>query len=509
MKNIAYLLASFFILTTSFGIQSAPLSMAFDADPVSLDPHEQLSEGTLQLSHLTFDPLIRWSQNGDIEPRLATHWEQQDEVTLRLHLRKNVEFHTGNAFTAKDVIFTIQRLKRSTDFRAMFDAIRDVKQVDDFTVDVITHQTTPLLLNILTYVFPMDSKFYQGRDEIIKHGETFASKNISGTGPFILKHRESGVRLDFVRFANHWDKQSKGNVDSIKMTPIRSDSTRLAALLSGDVDFIFPISPIDIPRVKRSPNIKFIGMQSTRILLLHMNQARRVEFRDQRVRKAINLAINQSLIVEKILKGFSEPAGQLSFSQFLGHVPEIKPVYDLEKAKQLMIDAGYEKGFRISMMSPNNRYIQDERVSQAIVAMLSKINIAVDLKTLPKAQYFQEFDKRSADMMMIGWQSDTNDSNNLFEFLVACTDPNTGMGAYNASSYCNAQIDERIRAANVEMSPSLRAKLLQDIERILAKESAVVPLLWQSLAWGAKQNFKIENIVNEQNFPHIGDLVVE
>lgn len=509
MKKIAFLLASFFIWVTSFGVHAAPLSMAFDSDPASLDPHEQLSEGTLQLSHLTFDPLLRWYQNGEIEPRLATHWEQKDDVTLRIYLRENVVFHTGNALTAKDVIFTIQRLKRSTDFRAMFDAISDVQKVDDFTVDVITHQTTPLLLNILTYVFPMDSLFYQGRDEIIKHGETFASRNISGTGPFVLKHRESGVRLDFTRFEDYWDKESKGNVDSIRMTPIRSDSTRLAALLSGDVDFIFPISPIDIPRIKRSSDIKFVGMPSTRILLLHMNQARRVEFRDQRVREAINLAINQSLIVRKILKGFSEAAGQLSVSQFLGHVPEIKPMYDLEKAKRLMIEAGYEEGFRISMMAPNNRYIQDERISQAIVAMLSKINIAVDLKTLPKAQYFQEFDNRSADMMMIGWQSDTNDSNNLFEFLVACTDPNTGMGAYNASSYCNAQIDERIREANIEMSPERRAELLQEIEQILAKESAVVPLLWQSLAWGAKKNIRIENIVNARNFPYIGDLVVE
>ncbi|MCZ2722748.1 ABC transporter substrate-binding protein [Marinomonas sp. 15G1-11] len=509
MKNIAFLLITFNLWITSLGVQAASLSMAFDADPVSLDPHEQLSEATLQLSHLVFDPLLRRNQSGIFEPRLASHWEQINPLTLRVYLREGVRFHSGNMLSADDIIFTILRLKRSPDFRAMFNAIAGVKKIDALTVDISMHQQTPLILNILTYVFPMDSAFYKGRDAIVKFGETFASKNMSGTGPYILTQREPGVELIFKRFHKYWDHESKGNVDTIKFTPIRSDSTRLAALLSGDVDFIHPISPIDIPRIKRSPDIKFVSMPSTRILLLHMNQARRIEFRDQRVREAINLAINQSLIVEKILKGFGKAAGQLSVEQFSGHVKEIKPKYNLEKAKQLMKNAGYGEGFRISMMAPNNRYVNDEKISQAVVAMLAKINISVELKTLPKAQYFQEFDNRSADLMMIGWQSDTNDSNNLFEFLIACTDQNTGLGAYNASSYCNAKIDDRIRAANIEMNAERRTQLLQEIEIILEEESAIVPLLWQSLSWGAKQNFKIENIVNERNFPYLGDLVVE
>ncbi|WP_191602792.1 ABC transporter substrate-binding protein [Marinomonas algicola] len=509
MRKISLLLVTITVWFANVSAHAASLSMAFDADAVSLDPHEQLSEATLQLSHLVFDPLLRRNQADEFEPRLATHWEKINDLTLRIHLREGVIFHTGNTLTADDVVFTIQRLKHSPDFRAMFNAIAAAKKVDPFTVDVIMHQQTPLILNILTYVFPMDSQFYNGRDEIIKFGETFASKNISGTGPFILTQREPGVELNFKRFTQYWDINSPGNVDNIKFTPIRSDSTRLAALLSGDVDLIHPISPLDIPRIKRSSDIKFISMPSTRILLLHMNQSRRVEFRSQKVREAINLAINQPLIVEKILKGFGEAAGQLSAPPFLGHVEEIKPLYNLTKAKQLMTEAGYEDGFRVSMMAPNNRYVNDERISQAVVAMLARINISVELKTLPKAQYFQEFDNRNADIMMVGWQSDTNDSNNLFEFLIACTDRNTGLGAYNASSYCNAKIDDRIRAANNEMNPKKRAQLLQEIEHILAKESAIIPLLWQSLSWASKKNLRIENIVNNINYPYLGDLVVE
>lgn len=490
-------------------VNATTLRMAFDADPISLDPHEQLSEGTLQFSHFTFDPLLRWKKNGQFEARLATKWQRIDARTMRFFLRQNVIFHSGNPFSAKDVVYTINRLKTSPDFRAMFDTIASATIVDDYTVDVHTTSPNPLLLNIMTYVFPMDKVFYQGRDDIIKYGETFASKNVSGTGPFVFTSRELGSRMDLKRNPNYWDTSSPGNVDDIILTPIRTDSTRLAALFSGDVDFIFPISPIDIERTKRTSGIQLVTLPSTRILLLHMNQNRRKEFKDVRVRKAINLAINQSLIVDKILKGHATPAGQLSADRFLGYVNDLEPEYDLSKAQDLMKQAGYEKGFRISMMAPNNRYMNDEKVAQAITAMLARINITVDLKTLPKAQYFQEFDNRTADIMMLGWQSDTMDSNNLFEFIIACSDSKTGLGAYNASSYCQPSIDNNIRQANREMNPERRLRLLQQIERTLYEDAAVVPLYWQSLTWAAKNNVKIQDIVNDQNYPYLGDLFID
>jgi len=508
MKPTVIIVACLSILFSSHTL-SATLRMAFDADPISLDPHEQLSEGTLQFSHLAFDPLLRWQQNGTFEARLATHWQAITPSTTRFFLRQGVTFHSGNPLTSADVVYTINRLKRSADFRAMFDTIQSAKIIDDYTFDVTSAKPNPLILNIMTYVFPMDKAFYQGKDEIVKYGETFASRHVSGTGPFILKKRELGSRMEFTRNPNYWDTASPGNVDTLISTPIHTDATRLAALLSGDVDFIFPISPIDIQRTQRTTGIQLVTMPSTRILLLHMNQTRRKEFRDVRVRKAINLAINQSLIVDKILRGYATPAGQLSPNRFLGHVADLQPEYDLQKARQLMKDAGYEQGFRISMMAPNNRYTNDEKVAQAVAAMLAKINIKADLKTLPKAQYFKEFDDRSADMMMLGWQSDTMDSNNLFEFIIACADAKTGLGAYNASEFCNPSITDDIRQANQELNPERRLRLLQGIERTLYQESAVVPLYWQFLTWAAKDKVNIQDVINDRNYPYIGDLIIE
>ena len=235
------------------------LRMAYDADPASLDPHEQLSGATLQLSHLVFDPLVRFRQDMTLEPRLAKSWERIDERTTRFHLRDDVKFHSGRKLTAEDVVWTVDRLKRSPDFKALFEPFEGAKAVDDHTVDLITKGPYPLVLNLATYIFPMDREFYTGTDErgarkdaVVKHGSSFASSHMSGTGPFIVTSREQGVKLELKRFDDYWDKDSPGNVDEIIFTPIKEPATRVAALLAGDVDFIAPVPPTDLRRVEFS-----------------------------------------------------------------------------------------------------------------------------------------------------------------------------------------------------------------------------------------------------------------
>lgn len=497
------------VLLGALSSYAAQVRIAVDADPISLDPHEQLSEGGIQYSHAVFDPLVRWRQAGTFEPRLASSWQVLNSTTLRIYLRQDVYFHSGNHMTAEDVLFTIERLKRSVDFKGLFNVVTKVEKVDDYTLDLHTRHPYPLLLNVLAYVFVIDKNFYQGKDDIIKFGETFASKNVSGTGPFIITQRIAGQTLELSRNPGYWDKASPGNVQSLELIPIRSDSTRLAALLTGDVDIISPVAPIDIQRVSQMPNVQVLSQPGTRIVMLQMDQNRRKEFRDVRVRQAMNLAINQNLIVDKILRGYGEAAGQLSSAAFLGHITELTPEYDIEKAKQLMAEAGYPDGFRITMMAPNNRYMSDEKIAQAAAAMLEKINIKVDLKTFPKAQYFQLFDQRAADVMMLGWQSDTFDSNNIYEFVLACPNRDTGMGIYNAGNYCNPVIDADIARANREMNPERRVRALRQIEWQAHQEAAVIPLYWQPIIWAAKSNMDVESVLNFLNFPYWGDLKIQ
>lgn len=492
------------------------LRMAYDADPTSLDPHEQLASATLQLSHLLFDPLIRFRQDLTLEPRLAKSFERIDDRTMRFHLREGVKFHSGNTLSAQDVVWTVNRLKQSPDFKALFEPFEGARAIDDLTVDLITKKPYPLVLNLATYIFPMDRAFYSGVDEngkpkdaIVKHGASFASMHASGTGPFTVTAREQGIRLEFQRFPDYWDKASPGNVDKIIFTPIKEPATRVSALLAGDVDFIAPVPPTDLARIKAAPCCTLITMPSTRIITFELNQDRVPAFKDKRVRLAIAYAVNGTGIAEKIMRGMATPAGELSPPGYSGYDPSLVPRYDLEKARALMKEAGYESGFSVTMMAPNNRYIEDARIAEAVAAMLAKINIRVDLQTMPKAQYWQRFDERAGDIMMIGWQSDTQDSANFYEFLTMTPNKQTGYGQYNAGNYSNPEVDRLTLETQTMTDPDARVDRLKAIERILYDDAALIPLHWPHLSWAARSNVRIGEVVNVIDMPYLGDLVIE
>ncbi len=514
-------LLSFFLgMLLIFGfcgiIQAKTLKLGLDAGPVSQDPQVQLSGGMLQYSHWVFDPLVRYAQDMHFEPRLAVKWERLDPLTLRFHLRKGVKFHSGNPFTAKDVKFTFDRFYKSVDFKGLFAPFEGCFIVDDHTVDIKTKKPYALLINMGTYIFPMDHKFYSGKDAtgqpkdaVVKVGPSFALKNESGTGPYKVTYWEQGAKYVFERFADYWDKNSPGNVDKIILTPIKEDATRVAALLSGDVDFISPVPPQDFKRIRKDPKTKLVTFSGGRIITIQLNQKRRPEFKDVRVRQAIVHAINNVGIVKKIMKGTATAAGQQGPKGYMGYNPALVPRYDLKKAKALMKEAGLANGFKCTMIAPNNRYVNDEKIAEAVVVMLSKIKIKVSLKTMPKAQYWDEYDKRVADIQLIGWHSDTEDSGNFSEFLTMCPNKETGYGQYNSGNYCNPKIDELTMAAQSETDLQKRKAMLQEIEQILYDDAAFVPFHWQNHSYAGKNKVGIKHIVNTMNFPYLGDLVIK
>ena len=496
-KLLAIVLAVCVMISFGATAGAKTMKLALDADPVTLDPHMQLSGGMLQLSHWVFDPLVRWTQAGDFEPRLAAKWERVSDTAIRFYLRKGVKFHSGNELTAEDVVWTLDRLKTSIDFKGLFEPFDRARVVDKYTVDLVTKKPYALLLNMATYIFPMDREFYSGndangqpKDAIVKVGPSFALQNESGTGPYQVVSREHGVKTVFKRFADYWDKKSPGNVDEIVLTPIKEEATRVAALLSGDVDFISPVPPQDFKRVESDKNVNLFTYSGGRIITIQLNQKRRAEFKDVRVRQAIVYAINNVGIVKKIMKGTATAAAQQSPKGYAGHNPALVPRYDLKKAQALMKEAGYANGFECTMIAPNNRYVNDEKIAEAVVSMLAKINIKVNLKTMPKAQYWDEFDAQVADIQLIGWHSDTEDSGNFTEFLAMCPNKETGYGQYNSGNYCNPKVDEMTLAAQTETDLAKRAKILQDIEKILYDEAAFVPFHWQNHSYAAKKGFR-------------------
>lgn len=515
-KLVLFVLCLFtaFSFTVSAGAKT--LKVGLDADPVSLDPQVQLSGGMLQLSHWVFDPLVRWNKDHKIVPRLAEKWERLDELTVRFYLRKGVKFHSGNKFTAKDIKWSFERLTKSKDFQGLFEPFKDITIVDDYTIDATTKKAYPLLINMATYIFAMDSKFYTGEDEngkpkdaCIKFEHTYANDHASGTGPFVVQKYEQGVVLDMTRFKDYWDTDSPGNVDQIILKPIKENATRVAALLSGDVDFISPVPPTDFKRLQSDPKVDLHTVSGGRIITFQMNQERVDAFKDAKVRNAICYAVNNEGIVKKIMKGTATVAAQQGPKGYVGYKENLSPRYDLEKAKELMKEAGYADGFEITMMAPNNRYVNDFKIAEATAQMLKKININVKLKTMPKAQYWEEFDNRAADMMMIGWHSDTEDSGNFTEFLGVCPGKKKGYAIYNSGNYCNPEVDKLVYGAQSETDTAKRQEMLQEVEQILYDDGAFVPFHWQNHSYGSKKNVKTAPIINALNFPYFGDLVIE
>ena len=495
MKKLLVLCLAVLMLFSFGAIAGAKtLKLGLDAGPVSQDPQVQLSGGMLQYSHWVFDPLVRYAQDMSFEPRLAERWERVDDLTMRFYLRKGVKFHSGNPFTAKDVKFTFERFYKSKDFKGLFTPFEGCTVVDDHTVDIKTKKPYALLINMATYIFPLDSQFYSGKDDtgqpkdaVVKVGPSFALHNSSGTGAYKVVEWEQGAKYVFERFADYWDKDSPGNVDKIVLTPIKEDATRVAALLSGDVDFISPVPPQDFERIRKDKNVKLVTWSGGRIITVQLNQKRRAEFRDKRVRQAIVHAINNKGIVQKIMKGTATPAGQQGPKGYMGYHKDLVPRYSLKKAKALMKDAGLENGFECTMIAPNNRYVNDEKIAEAVVSMLAKIKIKVNLKTMPKAQYWDEFDAQVADIQMIGWHSDTEDSGNFSEFLTMCPNKETGYGQFNSGNYCNPKVDELTLAAQSETDLKMRKAILQSIEKILYNDAAFVPFHWQNHSYAGKK----------------------
>ncbi|MFC3285309.1 ABC transporter substrate-binding protein [Litchfieldella rifensis] len=492
------------------------LRIGYSADPETLDIHEQLSGGMLRFSHLSFDPLVRWTKDFAFEPRLATEWEQVDDTTMRMTLRDDVTFHSGNRFTAEDVVWTIERLKESPDYKAIFEPIAEAKAIDETTVEITTHEPYPILLNLATYIFPMDREFYTGttgdgddKAEIVKSGNSFASRNASGTGPFIVTERRQGVRVSLERFDDYWDSESPGNVERIELTPISENASRVAALLSNGVDFIDHVPPNDLERVRNADGVDLVEIPGTRIIGFQLNEELVEAFQDPRVRLAVDYAINQEGIVERLMRGFATPAAQFSPRGYSGHNPDLAPRYDVDRALELMAEAGYEDGFEVDMIAPNNRYVNDAQIAQAVANMLARINIDVNLRTMPLAQYWPEYDTRQSDIAMIGWHADTEDSANFFQYLTACIDEETGAGQYNYGSYCNEELDALVAEADSETDIEKRNAMLREAEQMLYDDVGYIALHWQNLAYAARDGVDAEPILNAIDFPYLGDLVIE
>jgi peptide/nickel transport system substrate-binding protein len=474
-------------------------------DPQTMDPHSQNETLTNSMNGQVYETLVQRDRQLNIVAGLATEWNQVNPTLWRMKLRAGVQFHHGEPFTADDVVFSIQRGQHvASPFRAYALALGEPRKVDDMTVEFALSQFNPIFLQHLATIFIMN-KAWSERNNVLapqdfKNKETkYTALNANGTGPFTLVSRQPDIKTVYKRNPTWWGKFD-GNVQDVVYTPVGSDSTRTAALISNELDFVLDPSPQDVQRLRSGAGTKlmdgvenrsiFIGMDQGRDELLYSNVKGKNPFKDIRVRRALYQSVDIETLRLRLMRGQALPTGSIMPSA-LGNFndPEIEKrlPLDLPKARALMAEAGYAQGFEVTLDCPNNRYINDEEICIALAAMWSQINVKVKVNAMPRATYFPKGEKLEVSMYMLGWGGAITDAETTLTAVMRSR-ASGGVGYFNWGNYKNPKLDELAAASSKEPDPAKREQLIKAALREHAEQVHHIPLHRQVIPWAMRSN---------------------
>ncbi|WP_419715105.1 ABC transporter substrate-binding protein [Caldimonas thermodepolymerans] len=488
-------------------VQARTFKWASSSDIPSWDVHSQNNALANGIHAAVYESLFYYDRKFQVEPVLATGYQQVSPTQVRITLRKGVKFHDGSDFNADDVVFSLNRaMDKASNFGVYTQGIDKVVKVDDYTVDIFTHGPNPVLLRQLTELRIMDKEWAEKHRSVTPKDmkskeENHAHRHANGTGPFMLKSWDQDVRMVLVRNPNWWGKM-EGNVTEIVYTPIKSEATRTAALLSGEVDMVLDPSPADIPRLRTNPALKVVDGVENRTIFLGMDQYRdelpgsnikgRNPLKDVRVRRALYQAIDINAIHKNIMRGMSQPTGTLIAPQVNGWTrrADQRYPYDPAAARKLLAEAGYPDGFEVDFACPNNRYINDEAICQAITAMWARIGVKAKLRTLPLVTYFPMIQRYEASIYMLGWGVPTFDALYSLQSLVRSVGAQ-GDGNYNVGRYSNPQMDALVERIKKEVDQKVRNELIEQALLLSHQDVSHLPLHNQVIPWAMKKNVEM------------------
>ena len=489
------------------GSVANPLRWASAGDPQTMDPHSQNEGLTNSVNAQVYEFLMIRDKKLQLVPGLATDIKQLDTLTWQVKLRSGVKFHDGTPFTADDVVFSFDRAKHpNSQIRVYANQVGVARKIDELTVEFKLAQVNPIFVDHVNTINIM-SKLWSEKNNCTtpldykNKEEKFTSLNANGTGPYRLVSRQPDIKTIWKRNDSWW-KRHEGNVTSVTFNSIKNDSTRLAALISGEVDFVLDPSPQDLDRLEKTPNIKVLNGVENRVVFIGMDQARdellyssvkgKNPFKDKRVRQALYQSIDIETIKTKLMRGQAFPTGGITVSPlgaFNDPAIEKRRPFDVAAANKLMADAGYPQGFEVTLNCPNNRYINDEKICLALAAMWAKINIKVKVDAQPRAIYFPRLDKLDVSLYMLGWGGAITDAETTLTPVLRNRAPN-GIGDYNYGNYKNAKLDEAA-ASSKEPDPVKREALIK--AALLAHNDEInhLPLHRQVIPWAARSNVSL------------------
>lgn len=489
--------------------QAQTLRWASQGDPLTMDPHSQNEGLTNMTNGQIYEKLVVRDRQLEIKPSLATEWQQTGPLTWRFKLRPNVKFHDGTPFTADDVVFSVERAKSpSSQIAAYANAAGTPRKIDPLTVEFTLPQVNPIFLQHIDTLFIM-SKAWSEKNKVTKplsfkdKEETYASLNANGTGPYMLVSRQPGVKTVLKRNPNWWGK-FEGNVQEVVYNQISNDGTRLAALISGEIDFVLDPAPRDLARLRNTPNVKVIEGMENRVIYIGMDQARdsllygktpdgKNPFKDVRVRKALYQAVDVETIKAKLMNGQAVPTAVLMpspLAYFNDAELDKRLPFDIAAAKALMAEAGYAGGFEVTLDCPNNRYINDEEICIALAAMWDKIGVKVRVNAMPRATYFPKTEKLDTSLYMFGWGGAITDAETTFTPIYRNRGEN-GVGEYNRGNYKNDKLDALAAASSKEVDVAKRRELIRSVIREHNAQVHHIPLHRQFIPWASRANVSV------------------
>ena len=483
------------------------LRYATQDEPQTLDPHSASLAVTTRLLSNVYDGLVGRDKHFKLVPWLAVSWTQLDAKTWRFKLRPDVKFHDGSSFTADDVVFSVERvLSPNSQLKSTVQGVAAAKKIDELTVDLIMKEPNPVLLNHL-FNFRIMSRAWsirnnsQNPQNYKDREDTFASRNTNGTGAFMVKERQADVRTVLVANPKWWNQASpdRGNVTQVVLLPIKSNATRAAALLSGEVDFVNDPPPQDIARLKSSPDLKVVESPEQRVQylvfdihrdeLLYSNVKKKNPFKDVRVRRAVAHAIDVQAIKTKVMRNLSNPIGSIVTPTEQGYAKEadVRLPLDRERARKLLIEAGYPNGFEVTLDCGNNQPASD--ICQAIPPMLAQIGIKVMPNIVPTANYFGKLQKLDTSFYLLSWGTPTSDALYTLQFtLHTPVGDNSGSGDGNYGRHTNPKFDYLVDQARIENDLKRRDAHIRDALLIITNELPILPLHQAIIPWAMRKN---------------------
>ena len=501
-KNFIKIFFAILFVFVSTHSYAKTIKWSMQGDSLTLDPHAQNEGPTTQVSRQVYEALVTRGLDMSIEPQLATDWKTTDPNTWVFNLRKGVKFSDGTDMTAKDVVFSILRAKQPTsDFKEYISTISDVKEIDNYTVQVTTSKPNPILLNQLSNIFIMSKKWSIDFGATVSQNwdggeETFSATNAMGTGPFKITLREPNTMTVFERNSNWWGSMKDNSVTEIHLLPIKNSATRVAALLSGEVDLVTDAPVQDLARIGNSADHEVVSTAQMRTIFLGMDQAADKlrsgntgdnPFKKKEVRQALYQAIDIEAIKKKVMRGLSEPAGIITFPGVNGYTKDLdkRLPYDVDAAKKLLADAGYPKGFDVELRCPNDRYVNDEAICTAVVGMLGKIGVNVNLFAQTKSKHFKELKEDKGDFYMLGWGVPTLDSHYVFHYLYESG------ASWNKVNFSNSEVDAAIRVMEGEVDLDKRNAAIANAWKIVKDDISYLPLHHQVISWATKNSVDV------------------